>query len=78
WRGIVHPDDREKDERDFALLSQNKQVDSELRIIRKNGDVIWVRVLAQPIWDEKTNSLAGICGAVQNITVRKTAEIGIR
>lgn len=78
WRGIVHPDDREKDERDFALLSQNKQVDSELRIIRKNGDVIWVRVLAQPIWDEKTNSLAGICGAVQDITVRKTAEIGIR
>lgn len=78
WRAIVHPDDTAIDERDFALLLQNKPVDSELRIVRKDGEVIWARVLAQPIWDNNSNTLIGICGAVQDITIRKTAELAVR
>ncbi|MER3430389.1 MAG: hypothetical protein C4324_04970 [Blastocatellia bacterium] len=77
-RAIVHPDDIAIYERDLERLAMNKPVDSEIRIIRKDGETIWVRVLAQPIWDETANHLVGIRGAVQDITVRKTAELAVR
>ncbi len=74
WRAVVHPDDIEIDNRDMDALNQNKKVITEVRTIKKNGDVIWVRVYSQPIWDEETNRLVGINGAVQDITERKKAE----
>jgi PAS domain S-box-containing protein len=74
WEAALHPDDREQDARDMASLMKNQPVTSEIRTIHKNGDVRWVRVYAHPLWDNEKNQLAGIYGAVQEITSRKQAE----
>lgn len=74
WRSIVHPNDRDRDELDMTQLHSNKNVVSELRIVRKDGEVRWVRSYAHPKWDETENRLAGIYGAVQDITEHKLVD----
>jgi len=78
WRATIHPDDREKDERDLTLLKQNQQIVSEIRIIAKHGDVRWVRINAIPVWDDENNRLIGINGGVRDITEQKMAEFALR
>jgi len=74
WTAALHPDDREQDTRDMASLQNNQIVTSEVRTIHKNGNTCWVKVYAQPVWDNEKNQLAGIYGAVQEITTKKQAE----
>ncbi len=74
WRAAIHPGDRDIDDRDLAKLKLNQPVQSELRFITKSGAVKWVRVYAHPLWDAKSNRLAGIHGAVQDISERKMVE----
>ncbi len=74
WTAALHPDDREQDARDLATLQKNQPVTSEIRTIHKNGDVRWVRVYGHPVWDDENNQLAGIFGAVQEITLKKQAD----
>ncbi len=74
WVAIVHPDDLAKDERDMATLRENKTVISELRLIRKDGQVFWVRTYGYPLWDAPQHKLIGIYGAVKDITERKRTE----
>ena len=78
WNSILHPDDKKQDEHDMAQLYANQKVATEVRIIQKNGSVRWVRAYGHPIWDDKNNRLAGIYGAVQDITERKGIEISLR
>ena len=77
WRAVVHPDDRDKDLMDFQKLQRNEKVISEVRTIQKNGNVVWTRSYAHPIWDEKANRLIGIYGAAQDITEQKHAQESI-
>ncbi|MGD9781389.1 MAG: PAS domain S-box protein [Kiritimatiellia bacterium] len=74
WRAALHPDDRAQDDRDLDTLRSNRPLRSELRTLAKNGEVVWVEVAAHPVWDEKANRLAGIYGAVKDVTRRKQAE----
>ncbi|MBZ0278276.1 MAG: PAS domain S-box protein, partial [Anaerolineae bacterium] len=74
WRASLYPDDVAQDERDMAVLRSNQRVITELRIIRKDGEIRWVRVYAHPVWDAALNRLVAINGAVQDITARKMAE----
>jgi PAS domain S-box-containing protein len=74
WIATIHPDDVAKDKADMANLLANKQVVSEIRTIKKSGEIIWVRVYAHPVWDESKNCLVGIYGAAQDISERKNAE----
>ena len=74
WSTIVHPDDREQDARDMAQLRANQKVVTEIRLVRKNGETRWVRSYGHPLWGEKLNQLAGIYGAVQDITASKQVE----
>jgi PAS domain S-box-containing protein/putative nucleotidyltransferase with HDIG domain len=78
WRAMLHPDDREVDNRDLQTLHKNRKTISELRTLKKDGSVFWVRVYAHPIWDERARRLVGIYGAVQNINERKQAEVLLR
>lgn len=78
WRAIVHADDREKDQKDFARLLRNESVETEIRIVNKSGGTAWVRVCVQPIWDQRRDRLAGLYGAVQDITESKSAELAVR
>ncbi|MGD9612641.1 MAG: PAS domain S-box protein [Kiritimatiellia bacterium] len=74
WRAAVHPDDRAQDDRDLETLRTNRDLRSELRTLAKDGRVVWVEVSAHPVWDERRNQLAGIYGAVKDVTRRKQAE----
>lgn len=74
WKAALYPGDFETDNHDMQMLNLNQKVITELRTIRKNGEVVWVRVYSQPIWDEEHNRLVGINGAVQDITDRKKVE----
>ncbi|MBE2268201.1 MAG: PAS domain S-box protein [Anaerolinea sp.] len=77
WRATIHPDDVAQDERDMAALRRSERVISELRVLRKGGEVRWVRVYAIPILDEH-GTLVGINGGVQDIHARKLAEDAVR
>ena len=74
WRAALHPEDVGQDALDLETLRQNRPVASELRTIRKDGSVRWVRVYAHPVWDDEAGRLKGIFGAVQDISARKAAE----
>lgn len=74
WRAALYHDDIDIDNQDMQTLHQNKKVITEVRTIKKDGEVVWVRVYSQPIWDEVNNRLIGINGAVQDITERKKVE----
>lgn len=74
WRATVHPDDRAQDDRDMATLRSNRPLRSELRTLAKDGRIVWVEVSAHPVWDAQRNRLAGIYGAVKDVTRRKQAE----
>ena len=78
WLSILHPDDREKDQQDMAQLRANQKVVTEVRIIRKDGETRWVRSYGHPKWDKAKNRVAGIYGAVQDITKSKRAEVELQ
>ena len=68
WRSTIHPDDIAEDDRAMALLQENKIAESELRIIRKDGAIRWVRVNAHPVWDSNLGQLVAINGGVRDVT----------
>ena len=78
WLSILHPDDSERDAHDMLQLRANQKVVTEVRIIRKDGQVLWVRAYGHPLWDAELNRLAGIYGAVQDITDRKQVETNLQ
>lgn len=78
WRALVHPDDMPialaRAERLFA-----GQTDvSEFRIVRKDGEVRWLRDHGRPIWDDEAGRVVRIYGAAQDITALRQAEAQIR
>lgn len=74
WASTLYPEDADQDRRDMEMLLSNQRVVTEIRTIRKDGEVRWVRVYAHPIWDAAKNQLAGIYGAVQDIHDQKQIE----
>jgi PAS domain S-box-containing protein len=74
WQPIVHPDDRASDQASYARVLSNQRTSIEIRIIRKDGSLRWVRIYATPIWDEAQQRVTKFYGAVQDITERKLAE----
>ncbi len=75
WLAHVHPDDLEKDSLDMEKLLKNEDViNSEIRTFTKSGEIRWERIYAHPVWDNTKKRLAGIVGAVQDVTFQKEAE----
>ncbi len=71
WTAHLHPDDIEKDAQDMDAIRQNKKILTEIRTLKKDKEMRWVRVYGHPVWDEKNDRLTGIVGAVQDITEHK-------
>lgn len=74
WISILHPEDLEKDAAAMRKLLNKEKTVAEIRIIRKDKSVCWVRSYAHPVWDEHKDRLVEIYGAVQDITERKQIE----
>lgn len=77
WISILHPEDLVRDANAMRKLLNKEKTVAEIRIIRKNKSVCWVRSYAHPVWDEKKDRLVEIYGAVQDITERKQIEQGL-
>lgn len=75
WRALLHPDDVEKDDETLKKLMNNQNAITELRTFHKNGNIVWVRIYAKPIWDYESNKFLGIQGAVQDVTERRSAQL---
>ncbi len=74
WLSVLYPDDMAQDAKDMDTLHRNQSITTEVRIITKTNDVRWVRAYCYPVWSDAENRLAGIYGAVQDITARKQIE----
>ena len=74
WFSRIHPDDLELEAKSSAALRNNQSLTWELRLYRKDGDLRWIRIYANPIWNDTENRLAKVVGAVQDITEQKRAE----
>ena len=74
WLGHLYPEDKVEDAQALEKLKTNQQVVHDIRTYTKTREVQWVRVYAHPVWDEKQKRLAGIVGAVQDITKQHEAE----
>lgn len=75
WMDIIHPDDQEMVKSEFIrlLTSQCFFIETEYRIIRKNGLVRWVHEIGQTICDENNDPI-WIHGAIYDISDRKRSE----
>jgi two-component system sensor histidine kinase/response regulator len=72
----VHPDDKALVKASFARLMSEGYKDDEYRIVRPNGEVIWIRDRTTLVYDE-TGKPIRIDGIVTDITERKDSEVKI-
>jgi PAS domain S-box-containing protein/putative nucleotidyltransferase with HDIG domain len=81
WDSLIHPEDAErvKNERDeqFAGRDSGNFYNLEYRIVRKDGEAVWVNEQGNFEVDEKGN-ITNFNGVVRNITERKSAEAVLR
>jgi PAS domain S-box-containing protein len=73
---IVHPDDRERVEREMDRQS-HESFDTEFRIIRADGEIIWLRDQNFLIHDHKGQVLQ-VAGIATDITRQRRAEDALR
>ncbi|GAB4420520.1 MAG: hypothetical protein Fur0044_17460 [Anaerolineae bacterium] len=68
---VIHPDDRAAAARQAALLAAGQSSETEYRLVRADGQIIWVRDSARV---ENTSATKIIYGLVSDITARKQLE----
>jgi PAS domain S-box-containing protein len=74
-RDITHPEDLENDWQKFQRMSKGEiaEYSNEKRYVRKNGEIIWVKVTAR-ILHENKHQVKRTIGVIQDITAQKNAE----
>ncbi|MDF1612027.1 PAS domain-containing protein [Stygiobacter electus] len=77
WLAHLHPDSILQDQEDMKKILNNEKVITEVKTIKKDKSIIWVRVFAQPYWDNEQNRVTKIYGAVQNINDRKLSRLAL-
>lgn len=75
FREFTHPDDRAPSVLSFQGMMEGRRQNYEVekRYIRKDGEVIWGRLVVSALRDPASDAIFGI-GMVENITERKRAE----
>jgi len=78
WMSLVHEDDRERvlDDWKKAIATTN-DVEAEMRLIHKNGSIVWIMSRAKPILS-KQGILKGYFGVAFDITKLKEAEFRLQ
>jgi PAS domain S-box-containing protein len=73
WLEAVHPDDRDKALQSLEDQSRGRQTDLELRILRPDGTVRWIRNQGFPVCNA-TGQVYRVAGIAEDITERKQTE----
>lgn len=71
--GMVHPDDKEKMEKNIQNLVNHPMVEEEHRLVRTDGKTIYIHHSGTTTYDSLGQPIC-ISGAVQDITERKESE----
>jgi PAS domain S-box-containing protein len=74
WANLYLDEDRQISDRHHESLLANQSDSTELRILAKDNQVRWVRVIGRPIWDDSQGRVVRIFGAAQDITAEKHLE----
>lgn len=74
---LYHADDGQKVIDDMTRVLNGEVVDSEYRIITRDGDLRWARIYRRPIWDPRQGRVVRFYGVAQNVTERKQAEAAL-
>lgn len=78
WASMVHPDDLERVDREgTAARAAGAPIDAEYRMVRRDGDVIWVRDSSVPIRNANGDVVAWQ-GIYEDITEQRAAEEAVR
>lgn len=72
---LYHPEDQARANRDVQETLQGKASSNEYRIITKTGDLRWVHISRQPVWNPEQQRVVRFYGVSQDITERKQAEV---
>jgi PAS domain S-box-containing protein len=74
----VHADDRDRMRRVYGdIVAGNDRYTAEFRIVRPNGQVIWVEEIGEVEYDS-AGRRAVVAGILQDVTERKQAEAALR
>ncbi|HEU4683236.1 MAG TPA: response regulator [Nitrospira sp.] len=78
-RDLTHPDDRPEHESQVGklLLGGLTEVSLDQRLVREDGDTIWVTVTLSIQWDAG-GRIQSLIGVVEDIDARKHAELELR
>lgn len=58
-----------------SILNKEEKIDNEFQILTKKKDLLWVRIIGIPVFEE--DKCVGIYGLIQDINIRKSAEISL-
>lgn len=75
---LIHPDDTPVVKRRMERLFAGESDTSEFRLVKKDGEILWIRDYAQPILDDEKKRVVHIYGAAQDITERKEVEVALK
>jgi PAS domain S-box-containing protein len=79
WACLIYPEDLPAAVTRLKYTLEEQQAGSaELRLIRRTGELRWVRYLVRPVLDEPGGRVVRLFGAIQDITERKEAERSLR
>jgi PAS domain S-box-containing protein len=76
WHTLIHPDDREQAANNAHKLAQGYDSELEYRIVRADGEVIWVLDVARVVSGEDDTHT--VYGTITDVTERKQAEEALR
>ena len=71
---IVHADDLYKMDERAQKLIRGETVTTEIRIVRKTGEIKWIRDKCEPEWNSEKSKVIRHLGTAHDITDRKNAE----
>lgn len=79
WTTIIHPEDLEFSMKFMnSLLASGEPGELECRSYTKDGKMRFIRILARPVHDKKSNKIVSIVGAIKDITESKLIEADIQ
>src|SRR3954452_12653234 len=67
WLDMIHPDERERVVRESGPAAPDRQLQTEFRAVRPDGEVRWMRTRASPLHGAHGEH-AGFVGALEDVT----------
>lgn len=75
WIASIHPDDQELFHEHWKnLINKQESISLELRLIRRDNEVIWLQLLTSTLHDQR-GELLGYLGAISDISELKEAQL---